>query len=599
MLEKLKNLKKENLYLIIALTIGIFMVFFNPPFAGVPDEGAHYFKLLSVANGYLRCSGQSIVSKDAANLPDEIKPVKIEGVGERMSLGKIKKAFLEKDSGETQVINNSGCSFIPVAFVASAIGTDIGRILHLSPLANFYLSRLFNLLVAVFIIYWAIKIIPFGKTILFLIALLPMTVQQLSSVSYDSLHISSILLFIAYVLKLAYGNKNKITRKEVIWLIILSLVALNTKPGYILLSGLIFLLPINKFANKKEYWVNIAFFILLNLGAVLLAQNFFAGGSSDFRNGVNPSSQLSLILHAPWHFVWVIINSLYKDFFFYFETTLFKPGWLDHSLPVLWYIFMLLGLIVIIRNEDEDVLLTKKQRVVMFVIFLANLSVVFLGLYLLWSKVGGDKVQGVQGRYFLSTLPLLLLVFYKSNFSLKFESIKKNRNLAVIVFMIIVFFFAIQSLYGMYYDKTGAGNKYAYDKFLTREQVRTAETIEANKNFQQTFRATKDNLIGVKVYIPKEFVEGQAIDFYLKDENCSNIIRKKSVVQEGSEISSFNVTFAMVLKSKNKNYCLSANITSGKSLKISLSPVEYADGALTLDDVAQSKDLAFYITYKN
>lgn len=599
MLEKLKNLKKENLYLIIALTVGIFMVFFNPPFAGVPDEGAHYSKLLSVANGYFRCNGQNVVSRDANNLPDEIKPVKIEGVGERMSLSKIKKALLEKDSGEMQTISGSGCSFIPFAFVASSVGLDIGRLLHLSPLADFYLARLCNLLFAVFAIYWAIRIIPFGKTILFLLALLPMTVQQLSSVSYDSFHIAFIFLFIAYVLKLAYGNEDKINRKEIVWLALLSLIALNAKPGYFLLSGLIFLLPAGKFVNKKEYWTSVVSFLALNIGAVLLAQSFFAGGSSNFRNGVNPDMQLSLILHAPWRFAWVIFNSLYNDILFYFETFIFKPGWLNDSLPSLWYIFMLIGLIVLIKNEDEDVLLAKKQRWIMLAVFLANLSAVFLGLYLLWSKVGGDKVQGTQGRYFLSTFPLLIFVFYKSKFSLRMNWIKKNRNLAVLIFMLVAFFFAIQSVYEIYYDKAGSGNKYAYDKFLTREQVQSAQTVEVKKDFQQTFRATRDNLIGIKIYVPKGFVDEQKIEFYLKDENCLKIIGKKSIIQKSLEISSFDVTFPMVAKSKGNNYCVSTEISSEKNLKISLSPVDYPNGKLILDGAQQSNDLAFYITYKN
>ena len=181
--EKLKNLKKENLYLIIALTIGIFMVFFNPPFAGVPDEGAHFFKAWSVANGYLRCTGHDAIPKSAANLPDEIKPINIEGVGDRISLGKIKKALFEKDSKSTQVIGGSVCTVVPFGYISQAVGLNIGRLLHLSPLMNFYLARLLNLLVAILIIYWAIRIIPFGKTILLLMALLPMTVQQLSSLN--------------------------------------------------------------------------------------------------------------------------------------------------------------------------------------------------------------------------------------------------------------------------------------------------------------------------------------------------------------------------------------------------------------------------------
>lgn len=53
MKNKLKKFfaKKENLYLVIALLFGLGMTFFNPPFEGVPDEGAHFFRAWGVSQG--------------------------------------------------------------------------------------------------------------------------------------------------------------------------------------------------------------------------------------------------------------------------------------------------------------------------------------------------------------------------------------------------------------------------------------------------------------------------------------------------------------------------------------------------------------------
>ena len=272
---------------------------------------------------------------------------------------------------------------------------------------------------------------------------------------------------------------------------------------------------------------------------------------------------------------------------------------MDYSLPLFLYIFMLLGLTMLIKNEDEQINITKKQRWILFLVFSASLSLVFLSMYLIWSKIGGDKVQGVQGRYFISIFPLLILAFYKSKFSINFDFIKKNKNAAVIIFMAVSFFFVFLSMFGIYYEKTGAGNKYSYDKFLTRAQVQAAQTTEAKKSFQQTFHSTKDGLTGIKVYIKKEFIEGQNITFYLKDKECDTIIRKKTVTEDGVELSSLDVNFGVVSDSQDKDYCLSAEINSEKSLSVSLSPVDYPEGNFVLDGISQEKDLAFYITYKN
>jgi len=445
--------KTENVYLVIVLVFGLFMAVFNPPFTGVPDEQDHYWKAWSIANGYFWCTGNNVIPKSAENLPKRIEPVKIEGInGKKIALRKIYDALIAEDSNKTKVISGAFCTAMPFGYLPQALGLNIGRIFHFSPLLDFYLARLFNLLLVIAITFWAIRIIPFGKIILLLIGLLPMTVQQIASLSYDGLHISLIFLFLAYILKLAAEKEVGIGKKEMIFLFLLSLIGFNIKPGYFVLSLLVFLLPINKFRNKKTYWFFVIFFVSVNIIIFLIIQNLFRNGISA-KEGIDVQHQMLNVIHDPLNFIYIAMQTFYKKIIFFIETFIFKPGWLNDSLSYVFYLFAIFGLIILIKNEEEKVNLTNCQRWILLGTFLACFFVVFLSLYAIWTKVGAEVVSGVQGRYFLSIFPILVLSFYKSKFNFLFQIIKNNRNLAIIVFLIILFIFSFQKIYQIHYDK--------------------------------------------------------------------------------------------------------------------------------------------------
>lgn len=589
--------KKENIYLSLALTLGIFMAFFNPPFSGVPDEHAHYWKAWSVAGGYWKCTGEDAIPKSAQELPDQIKPIDIKGVeGEKISLRKIKEALFAKDSNEKVKIGGTVCPSVPVGYAPQVVGLSIGKSLGLSPLADFYIARILNLLTAVFITYLAIKIIPFGKIVLLLVGLLPMTVQQFASLSYDPLHISLAFLFLAYVLRLS-SEKNMISSKNILILAALSLVGLNIKLGYFLLTFLVFLLPMKKFKNKNQYWLVTVGLIFANIVLFLLIRGVFqeVGG---LKEGTDPSGQLAFVLSNPLNFAVVLFESVYRSFFFYLETFLGKPGWLTDSFPHLLYVLMLLGIATILKNEDEKVDLSFRQRILMLTVFSAMFSLVFLSLYMGWTKVGADRVSGVQGRYFLSIAPILILAFYKSGFTLKSDFIKKNLAYIVPASVFAVFLTVFVSMYGLYYDKSSDESKYVYERMLSTEQVKKAPLISGGRVLRQTFVSEKNYFTGVKVYVSKGTIKNE-LDFKLKDDSCEDVIDSKKITSDKKELTSIDVKFGIKTGTANKAYCLEISGLSQSDLEPRVIEGKYEKGRLLIDGTEKKEDLVFDVIYKN
>jgi uncharacterized membrane protein len=450
--------KKENLYLVLALTFGLMMAIFNPPFDGVPDEHAHYWKAWAVAEGNFLCHADDQIPKSAINLPGSNLKVSVPGDDKKIVFNGFLVKLFEKDSGEMSAGGSAICGATPLGYIPQAIGLKIGQFVNISPLGSMYFARILNLFASVALVYLAIRIIPFGKIILLVIGLLPMTIQQFASMGYDSLHIASVFLFIAFIIKLASQKEKKLSIRDIVILFVIALVSFNVKVGYATLSFLVFILPMAKFKNRKQYWLFTIGFVLVNMFVFLGVKSYFAedssGGSVQVESAIDASRQTAYVIANPLNFVAVLFNQVYDKFNFYAETFLFKSGWLKKSMPQFWYVFLVLGMILLVRNEKESVELTKKQRSIFLLVFLMNFTLAFLGLYLVWTKVGATKIAGVQGRYFLGIFPLLLLFFYKANFTFDFEFIKKHSRKFLVIFYLVVFFFVFQHIYEIYYDKT-------------------------------------------------------------------------------------------------------------------------------------------------
>lgn len=452
--------RRDRLYFALATTFGLLMALLNPPFVGVPDEHHHYWKAWAVAYGELKCGPGSMVPGSALELPSSNFPVQVEIPGlpdRKVSLERSLKRLFDVDAGGLVPGGRVVCGPTPLGHLPPAFGLRLGRALGLSPAGDLYLARVCNLLVSVALVSLAIRLIPFGKIVLLVIGLLPMTLQQFASLSYDGMHIALCFLFTAAVLKLSGAPDEPAAPKALAWLLLLGALAFNVKLGYVGLALLVFLLPFGKFRTRREYWVFTAGFVAVQALCFVAIRSAFApaggGGSSSVRPDVDAAAQIAHVLAAPLDFLVVLYDTLSIGFRFYLETFLYKPGWLTHSLPPWLYLFLLAGMFLLLRNEDEAVDLTVRQRFVLLFVFLVNFGVVFLALYVGWTAVGQKTIEGVQGRYLLGIAPLLVLFFYKADFGFRLAYVRRHLAAILVCFYLAVFGLVFLHIYAIFYDK--------------------------------------------------------------------------------------------------------------------------------------------------
>lgn len=126
-----------------------------------------------------------------------------------------------------------------------SLGIFLGIFLKLPSFWIMACGELFSLAFYISICALALNIMPIKKDFFMLLMLLPMSIQQASSISYDAILLPFCYLFIATIFYLKY-EKQRIGLKEFLLLISILLIITYIKIPYILLGGIIFLLPSEK-----------------------------------------------------------------------------------------------------------------------------------------------------------------------------------------------------------------------------------------------------------------------------------------------------------------------------------------------------------------
>jgi uncharacterized membrane protein len=124
----------------------------------------------------------------------------------------------------------------------------------------------------------------------------------------------------------------------------------------------------------------------------------------------DPSRQAAFVLHHPIRFLLVMTATLQQLGFFYVQGMIGYLGWLDTLLPRWFYrISEAVAALTLVTAARQDAASSWTWRLPALLCATTAACLVFLTLYLGWTKPGADIVLGVQGRYMLSLWPALAL----------------------------------------------------------------------------------------------------------------------------------------------------------------------------------------------
>ena len=304
----------------------------------------------------------------------------------------------------------------PIIYIPSAIGITVARILNGSVADVFMLGRIFNLITYAVLIIITLKILPFKKNIFYVIAVTPMLVCLAGTYSPDGLGMGLISLFIAYCLKL-YNKKEEINIKEILILTTLYCLSLTFKSmSYFAIGLIILMLPIKQIikVNKKKLLYVIPIIVVFMI-IMLMVQPKVDVAQGDSRGGSSGAiSQIQNLIAHPFLILEVaynhIMNTLINfdwfselNFIHYFSTT---------STHVFLYMMIFY---IYIALKDDSINFSRKNKIIFIVTFFVIYAITSIALYLTFTPLGSNQLQGYQARYIFPILLLILMSISNKN----------------------------------------------------------------------------------------------------------------------------------------------------------------------------------------
>lgn len=352
--------KPEFIFAIFGLIFGLVILFITPQF-GVSDEYAHYWR------------------------------------AQEVSQGKLYNGLPENRNDSYKFHGASGYS--PVMYAFS--GTALKLTQNFSKQTQFYSGRIKNLIIWIILIALAIHITPVFKWAFFITALLPMSIFEGMSYSADSFSNAFAFLFFAYMFKLMFNEKGFSYKKD------LPLLASFSSIGA-LCKGIIFPLFLLPFVKvKRKYLLTI---ILLSL-ALSISYLWSSNNFTALALNVDYEYNKTFIHQHPIELLKLILRTFYNTGANLYGQAIAKLGWQCIKLHSGIYTLITLvffSSLIFIPEKFKIKPLYRISAFLFFVIYTISLSCL---MFCMCNTPANNIVIGIQGRYFISVIPLIFLMF--------------------------------------------------------------------------------------------------------------------------------------------------------------------------------------------
>ena len=397
--------RPEIAWAVPALLFGVGFLFLITPLSP-PDEEYHYRACLVLSNfllgrgrepllvpaGYLDFTGftghWNTLSGWERVLADFAAPLAPEG--DALAWGEVPGGYL-------------------LTYLPQTLFLTLARGLRLGFVPAFLLGRLGNLLFFTGCTYHAVRLSPRYKTALGVTALLPMTLQQAASWSYDAAINGLALLYTAALFRCLL-EKGPLPRGDFWRLLLLGALLAPAKGAYAPLLLLAALLPAGRFSSQGKKW-GAALSVILT--GVLLAALFQLSAAEKVRDTVlnwegKPNYTLAFALQHPGETARIFARTLRFRLWLWVRTAL-GSHLSGLTLPLRRSTVWALAAVTLLSGGglgEREARLRLSWRLG----FLAAAGLVvlaFMGaMFLWWTSEGRPVIEGVQGRYFLPVAPL-------------------------------------------------------------------------------------------------------------------------------------------------------------------------------------------------
>lgn len=430
-------------YGILAFTIGMCFLMVLPV-GVVADEAMHTWTAYRISNRLLgiqnngeetamrESDGNRFLFSDSSYYTDENYEVYLETVN------------TEVPNTEIQMFSYDDVPYVEGTdyfYIIPSIGIAIGRLLEMNTYQIYYLGRIMNLLLYVFGTMLALKIMPIKKMLIAVLALLPVFIQQGMSCSYDVPINVMLLLNMAYATKL--GIEDKISLKKIDYLILiinLYCLTMAKSHAYILIAFLPLLTIIGKKIFVSKYKNKILIGITCLFVILFISAFVYARFMPTIELVETDHYSILYLLQNPIEIALVVFMTVINQLSFYLDSFVGRYlGYLDITIPTfIIYLIYILLIIVSIPKDEERKQISSSTKMVFIFSSLMTFIMISAGMLIACSTLSDQMVMGLQGRYLLPVIGLLLLCVDTKILKVKEHSESKIFGLFVVCECMVV-----------------------------------------------------------------------------------------------------------------------------------------------------------------
>lgn len=455
---KMKSIKLEKLFLILFFGFGLLFVAMVPP-GWNTDEPDHTYRIYQLSAGNLLSEpvispmGNRAFGGDVpSGLVNLYKDAGVRDAGSK-AVDKTQKArgladthpemLSYKNDGTFTSINFSGAAlYSPITYAIYIPVFLVGQLLSLPFFAMVIIARVIGLIATGFAFYFAIKYIKIGKWILFVVGLLPTTVIQAASVGADAPLITLSVLFLAYAMNVILA-KGPTTIKQYAILALFGMLLTFMKLAYAPFVLLILAIPfITRNINRRQILLAVAGCVAALVPAIIWTMMVsYVDTNSNLQ--ANFPLQKEFILSEPI----VYLKTLFYTFFTPEQAPLegmFGTAiWGSVTLPAIFtYVAVAASVLTIGIKDNREVTIKKNDnyrnvawRIALLAVAALTVLLIATVLYIYSSTLYQSTIIGLQSRYFIPLIPLILLAGY-GNF-VKNQKIVKIAIVGAVLFMLL------------------------------------------------------------------------------------------------------------------------------------------------------------------
>lgn len=414
-----KRARLENILFVTLLFCGlVYNVLLTPQM--VPDEAKHMDMAYRYSNELLGYGslGDTVCLMRTEDAAMEFTSSPSFGNYRNIYYGMFSR-IQDRTMTETAVSSNIEGSFL--LYGPAVLGMTLARLLSFGTVPMLLFARYMNLFVFALLTRAGMKRLPFGKVTMFVLAVLPVNIQQCTSFSHDAM-VHGLLFFYCCICLQAIFEEGRMTGQRVVLLELTAWFLVYCKNGsYLPLCLLPLLIPAARYAGRRRQ--------IMVIGS-LLAVPFLAfgmkhmqmvtgivqtteatsvvsvGNGADYLTGYT----LGYFLEEPLKLIYMIVNTILDKGGFYLESLVGqKLGWVEIEISMLVvFLFWFLLFLSVCDGRGEYVRIRKNQRFFMLFLCAGCTGLILLGMLLQWTPAGHVSIEGVQGRYFLPFMLIFL-----------------------------------------------------------------------------------------------------------------------------------------------------------------------------------------------